>query len=94
MVTLPANNKTANYPPGPKSHPILGILPDYAADPLGFMSRSAKDYGDIVIWKGSIFSVYQLNHPDYIEEVLVKKTINLKNIKHSKYYKEFGEMDY
>ncbi|MBD2292941.1 cytochrome P450 [Anabaena sphaerica FACHB-251] len=78
MVTVSPTNKTANYPPGPKSHPLLGILPDYAADPIGFMSRSAKDYGDIVLWKGPAFSVYQLNHPDYIEEVLVKKNSQFK----------------
>lgn len=72
MVTV-SPKKKANYPPGPKTHPLLGILPEYAADPIGFMSRSAQEYGDIVHWQGPTLSFYQLNHPDYIEELLVKK---------------------
>ncbi|BAZ30281.1 cytochrome P450 [Cylindrospermum sp. NIES-4074] len=73
MVSLSKAKIAPNYPPGPKPHWLLGILPEYAPDPIGFVSRCAKDYGDIVYWKGSLFSAYQLNHPDYIEEVLVKK---------------------
>jgi cytochrome P450 len=73
MVTVSKNTNIANIPPGPKPHPLFGILPEYAADPMGFLTRCAKEYGDVVLWSGSVFSMYQLNHPDYIEEVLVKK---------------------
>ncbi|MBK1989987.1 cytochrome P450 [Sphaerospermopsis aphanizomenoides BCCUSP55] len=73
MVTLSPSNKAPNYPPGPKAHPLLGSLPDFGADPLGFLSQCAKDYGDIVLWKSAVFSMYQLNHPDYIEEAQIKK---------------------
>jgi cytochrome P450 len=86
MVTssLSKTQLDPNSLPGPKPHWLLGVLPEFAADPIGFISRNAREYGDIVFWKGSFSSVYQLNHPDYIEEVLVKKT-NLF-FKHQSFY--------
>jgi cytochrome P450 len=74
MVSASKRNITPNYPPGPTPHWLLGVLPEYSRDPLGFINNCAKEYGDIVYWKGSLFCAYQLNHPDYIEEVLVKKS--------------------
>ena len=61
------------YPPGPKGHFIFGSLPDYSRDPIGFATWCAQKYGDIVYFRGFPFSGVQLNHPDYIEEVLVTK---------------------
>jgi cytochrome P450 len=57
-------------PPGPKGHFLLGSLPAYSRDPLKFMSDCARTYGDIVYLTGLIPS-YLLNHPDFIEEMLV-----------------------
>ncbi|MBD2386490.1 cytochrome P450 [Cylindrospermum sp. FACHB-282] len=74
MATVSNGKIAPNYPPGPKAHWLLGTLPDYARDPIDFMSRCAKEYGDVIYWKGPFLSFYQLNHPDNIEEVLVKKS--------------------
>ncbi|AFZ23787.1 cytochrome P450 [Cylindrospermum stagnale PCC 7417] len=62
-----------NYPPGPKHHWLMGVVSEYTRNPIGFMSECAKEYGDIVYWQWPLLSFYQLNHPDHIEEVLVKK---------------------
>lgn len=64
---------STKYPPGSKGHWLLGVLPDYSRDPIGFFSNCAKEYGDVVFWKLSLSPAYQINHPDYIEEVLVTK---------------------
>lgn len=74
MVSVSKAKLSLNYPPGPKGHFLWGILPDYKRDPIGFISKCAKEYGDVVFWKTLLFKAYQLNHPDYIEEVLVKKS--------------------
>lgn len=62
-----------NLPPGPKGKPILGNLPDFWKDNLGFLLRLAREYGDIVHYHLLTERVYQLNHPDYIQEVLVNQ---------------------
>lgn len=61
-----------SVPPGPKGHFLLGILPEYSQDPLGFFARCANNYGDIVKITGG-FTTYLLNHPDYIEQMLVSQ---------------------
>jgi hypothetical protein len=33
--------------PGPKGVFLLGSLPDFRRDPLGFCTRVARDYGDV-----------------------------------------------
>ncbi|WP_017315447.1 cytochrome P450 [Mastigocladopsis repens] len=67
-------SSSVRYPPGPKGYPILGNLPELYRDPLGFLNRCNRNYGDII--RVQLFKdfVYILNHPDYIEEVLVKKS--------------------
>src|SRR4051812_24236874 len=57
-------------PPGPRGHFLLGSLGDYARDTLGFMTRCARDYGDVVRIRLGSMTCYLFNHPDQIEEVL------------------------
>ncbi|MEO1373629.1 MAG: cytochrome P450 [Cyanobacteria bacterium J06635_10] len=59
-------------PPGPKGHFLVGSLPEYQRNPLGFLTNCAKNYGDVVYLSGLIPS-FLLNHPNFIEEMLVKK---------------------
>jgi cytochrome P450 len=65
------------YPPGPKSR-FFGLELHLASqrDPLGFMERAAREYGDIVHFKIGQRHVYLLNHPDYIKDVLVSHYAN------------------
>jgi cytochrome P450 len=63
-------------PPGPKPSLIVGNLPIAAPDPLALFSRWAAEYGDIFYYRALWKHVYFLNHPDYIEYVLVRNPRN------------------
>lgn len=69
--------QTRAYPPGPKSR-FFGFELHLASqrDPLGFMERIARAYGDIVHFKLGQRHVYLLNHPDHIKEVLASHYAN------------------
>jgi cytochrome P450 len=60
-------------PPGPRGHWLLGNLPAWRADILGFYSRCARDYGDIVAMRIADRRVALVSHPDGIEEVLATR---------------------
>ncbi|MFB6135396.1 MAG: cytochrome P450 [Halobacteriaceae archaeon] len=60
-------------PPGPDGLPVLGNQLAFVRDPYGFMTRTAREYGDIAQWEELDGPVYQLNHPDYVEHVLVQQ---------------------
>lgn len=66
-------SKTA-YPPGPKGG-IFGLknLADFQKDTLGFLTRTAHDYGDIIHFRFGPYHMYLLKHPDYIHEALIKQ---------------------
>lgn len=56
--------------PGPRPRFLLGNIPEFREDPLGFLRDSADRHGDIVgLWFGPRSVVY-LRHPDQIEHVL------------------------
>jgi len=57
-------------PPGPKGHPILGVMPEFNRDTLGFITR-CRDYGDVVRSRFLYVYAYFLYKPDDIETMLV-----------------------
>jgi cytochrome P450 len=57
--------------PGPKGLPVLGSLPSFMGDVLRFVVEMREAYGAIARYKLLSYDVYQLNDPDYIQEVLV-----------------------
>src|SRR5688572_52676 len=61
--------------PGPKGHPILGVMPEFNRDTLGFIRR-CRDYGDVVRARFFYVTAYFLYHPDDIEYVV---STNAKN---------------
>src|SRR5271156_6780064 len=69
----------AKLPPGPPSKSWTGSFKEYSRDPLGYLSRMVREYGDIFTMRYYNFRVYFVSHPDYVEEVLV--THNRKFIK-------------
>ncbi|RDV15367.1 cytochrome P450 [Pontibacter diazotrophicus] len=72
-------SKAANssqLPPGPKPTISLVNLLRFRRDSLGFLSKLAGQYGDIVHFKIGPLRVVYLNHPDYIKEVLSKQHSN------------------
>ena len=66
--------------PGPKGHWLKGNLPEFAADRLGFLTKIARDHGDVVAIRFLHRKIVVVNHPDLVEEVLV--TRNRSFIKH------------
>jgi cytochrome P450 len=62
-----------NFPPGPSPRSRSGSFKNYSRDPLAFLPTLAREYGDIVTMRFYKFRVYYVNHPDYIEEVLVNQ---------------------
>jgi hypothetical protein len=40
--------ETSSIPPGPKGYWVVGNLPDFMGDIFGFLTRCARDHGDIV----------------------------------------------
>jgi cytochrome P450 len=61
------------YPDGPRGIPLLGPVLELAANPLAFLEKTAKNYGDISSFlEGPTRRVILLNHPDHIEALLVR----------------------
>jgi cytochrome P450 len=56
---------------GPAAHPLWGHLLDLRRDPLAFFSMCARDYGDAVPLRFINVRTLLLNHPRYVEAVLV-----------------------
>lgn len=61
---------SGSRPPGPKARTPLGHMLAVHQDVVGFLSRIAAEYGDVVWFKVGRIGVVLLNHPDYIREVL------------------------
>ena len=79
-------------PPGPKPHFLIGNMPLASSDPLPIFSKWAAEFGDVFYYRAAWLHVYFLNHPDLIEEVLVRNPRNfLKDrvVRSSRWF--FGE---
>lgn len=57
-------------PSGPRAYPVLGHLPGFLRDKLGFLSRCAAEYGDVVKLKIGE-PTFLLNNPEDIKHLLV-----------------------
>src|ERR1700741_4437548 len=58
-------------PPGPKGLPLGGVSFNLLQDPLELMRRVTREYGDIVRIPVILQSRILLNHPDYIQQLLL-----------------------
>jgi cytochrome P450 len=67
---------TALKPAGPKGHFLLGNFLEFSRDPLNYLTRCARQYGDVVYLHAPFISFYLINHPDLIEDVLVTNNRN------------------
>ncbi|HEX3103609.1 MAG TPA: cytochrome P450, partial [Terriglobales bacterium] len=71
---------------------LIGNMPLAYPDPLPIFSAWAAEFGDIFYYRAAWLHVYFLNHPDLIEEVLVRNPRNfLKDrvVRNSRWF--FGE---
>lgn len=62
--------------PGPPGQWLLGSLSAFRKDALRLMTESAAEYGDVVRCKLGPYVVHLLNHPEFIEHVLIKHAQN------------------
>jgi cytochrome P450 len=67
-------------PPGPRGHFLVGNLPEFARDILGFLTSCAREYGDVTHLRLGKYEAYLLNHPDLVDVVLRRERENF--IKH------------
>ncbi|WP_227374582.1 cytochrome P450 [Haladaptatus halobius] len=65
-------------PSGPEGVPFLGSSLQYADDPLGFMERVAREYGDVARIDVYGQEVYQVTDPEAIRRVLVTNAVNYR----------------
>lgn len=63
-------------PPGPKPRFLIGNIPLTAEDPLAIYTQWAAEFGDIFHYRAAWIQVYFLNHPDFIDFVLVRQPQN------------------
>ncbi|MGD8573392.1 MAG: cytochrome P450 [Gammaproteobacteria bacterium] len=64
--------------PGPRGHWLLGSLPEYRRDPLGFLARCAADYGALSAFRLGPTRYVLVNEPGLIEQVLQPRTESLR----------------
>ncbi len=58
--------------PQPRQLPVLGAALGFGRDPVAFLRRLAREQGDVVQFTLAGYRFLFLNHPDAIEQVLVK----------------------
>jgi cytochrome P450 len=56
--------------PGPKGHPLLGMLPEFRGDRLGFLVRTARSYGGVARFVVRGRSVFLVTDPAGAKRVL------------------------
>ena len=67
---------TASLPRGPRGHFLRGHLLELRRHPLGFLQMCARGYGDFVPLRFGPTRAILLNHPDFVEYVLVANNRN------------------
>src|SRR3954463_11091541 len=61
-------------PPGPPARFFgLTAYPAFSGDRIAALARLARDYGDVVLFRLGPQRMALLNHPDYVEDVLVTR---------------------
>jgi len=58
---------------GPRGSWLTGVLNEFAADPLAFVTHSARRYGDVVKLPFGPIEQTLVSDPELIEEILVKR---------------------
>ncbi|MFC8827522.1 cytochrome P450 [Streptomyces sp. NPDC057137] len=65
----PAPSPSATPVPGPRQLPLIGNLPAFSRDPLGFFAK-LRGHGDVVSWRLGPQRALFLSQPEHIGELL------------------------
>jgi cytochrome P450 len=63
---------TKQLPPSPPGNFLLGHFSEYSRNPLEFLRRCAREFGDVVLLRLPATRLILLNHPGDIERVLAE----------------------
>jgi cytochrome P450 len=66
--------RTAPLPPTPKGRFLVANAREWVENPLNFLLKCAREYGDVTRLRLINQQVYILNHPDAIKDVLVNNS--------------------
>ncbi len=69
-------NPLSNPAPGPSNGPLSLNLFRFRREPLSFLQKLAKQYGDVATFRMGGQHMYLVNHPDFIRDVLVTHNSN------------------
>ncbi len=83
------HSSNGHVPPGPKSHWLLGNLPEFRRDPLAFFSGCAQTYGDIARFHILKVPVYLVNRPEEVEKIL---STNSRNFRKGRFIQALGPL--
>jgi cytochrome P450 len=75
---IPFMPKRNPLPPGPRNSWPGQQLLSFRRSPTNFLLRVAREYGDISRFRLGPHSLYFLNHPDYVKDVLVTRQDNFR----------------
>ncbi|MDX1435540.1 MAG: cytochrome P450 [Anaerolineales bacterium] len=76
--------------PGPKGIPFLGSSRDFQRDPLGFITRMAREYGEVSLFRLGNLNFHQVAHPEGIQHVLQENNRNFVKGKLFQIIREVG----
>ena len=79
--SLPIQSKRS--PPGPQGHWLVGNLPEFGRDLLGFLSHCAREHGTIVKFRLAGWTAYLLNDPSIT--LRAQDRMWMKVIRHTAY---------
>src|SRR5215471_4656464 len=62
--------------PGPRAEGLLGQLKAFRSDPLGLLTRSTAEHGDVVALRLFNRRIYLLRHPEHVKYVFQDNSKN------------------
>lgn len=81
-----------SLPPGPKSRPVIGFIPEMRKDPLSFLTKVSQDYPGIAYFRIGPQPVYFVSDADFVKRILLDNFANYeKRWGYDKFYPIFGE---
>lgn len=69
-LALRTRGRGLTFPPGPRGYPVVGVLPQFQADPFTFLRESAATYGDVFRVPMPLIDMVCVNHPDHIAQIM------------------------